>query len=328
MVRVLPHAVSATPSTDVQRLRASFDSGATRSLAFRGEQLRKLGSSLQRNEAALLDALRSDLGKSAHEAYASELALIHAEIETALRNLHRWAAPSRRRTTWLTWPSRAWVQAEPLGVALIIGPWNYPAQLLLVPLVSAIAAGNCVVLKPSELAPRTADVISALIRETFADDFVIVVNGDADVSAALLRERFDKIFFTGSTRVGRIVAAAAARNLTPVTLELGGKCPAVVCSDAEIEVAARRIAWGKFMNAGQTCVAPDHVFVARGARDAFLAALKRNIPRGEGRIVDRAQFDRLTSYLREGTIACGGGFDAATLSIEPTILTELGSDAA
>ncbi|HEY0369252.1 MAG TPA: aldehyde dehydrogenase family protein, partial [Chthoniobacterales bacterium] len=227
-----------------------------------------------------------------------------------------------------TWPSRAWVQAEPLGVALIIGPWNYPAQLLLVPLVSAIAAGNCAVLKPSELAPHTADVISALICESFADDFVSVVKGDAAVSAALLRERFDKIFFTGSTRVGRIVAAAAARNLTPVTLELGGKCPAVVCSDADVEVAARRIAWGKFMNAGQTCVAPDHVFVARGSHDRFVAALKRNVPASEGRIVNRAQFDRLTNYLREGTIAFGGGSDRATLSIEPTILTELGSDAA
>jgi aldehyde dehydrogenase (NAD+) len=205
------------------------------------------------------------------------------------------------------------VQPEPFGVALILGPWNYPVQLLLTPLVSAIAAGNCAVLKPSELAPRTAEAIAALVRETFAENFVSVVNGGADVAEALLRERFDKIFFTGSTRVGRAVMAAAAKHLTPVTLELGGKCPVIVCADAAIELAAKRIAWGKFMNAGQTCVAPDFVLVQRGVRDAFVAALKKSLREfyGEdasrsadyGRIVNARHFERLVNYLRDGKIA-------------------------
>lgn len=328
MVRVLPHVLRSSSPTDLQRQRAYFDSGATLSVEFRRDQLRALSSALQQNEPALLDALNCDLGKSAREAYATEIALIHAEIDTALRNLNRWAAPTRRRTTWLTWPARAWVQSEPLGVALIVGPWNYPAQLLLVPLVSAIAAGNCAVLKPSELAPRTAEVIGAMIRDTFASQFVTIVNGGPEVTATLLRDRFDKIFFTGSTRIGRIVAAAAARNLTPVTLELGGKCPAIVCADADVEIAARRIAWGKFMNAGQTCVAPDHVFVARSLRSAFVDALKRSVRATDGRIVNRAHFDRLTSYLGEGTILHGGSSDADKLWIEPTILTDVPPDAA
>ena len=245
----------------IQRSRTYFASGATRSLDFRREQLLKLSAALQQNESELLNALQAELGKSPYQSISSELGLVHTEIRQALRQLKLWAAPSRHRTPWLVAPASGWVQAEPLGVALIFGPWNYPVQLLLAPLVSAIAAGNVIVLKPSELAPHTAKALKKLLAETFAEDYVAVINGGADVAERLLQERFDKIFFTGSTRVGRLVMVAAARHLTPVTLELGGKCPAIVCADAKIELAARRIAWGKFLGAGQTCVAPDHVRV-------------------------------------------------------------------
>ncbi len=317
----------------IQRHRAFFQTGATRRVEFRCKQLQTLSAGLERNESALLAALKADLGKSPFQACLTELGLVQAEIRHALRNLRKWAAPSRRSTPWLLWPSRGWVQPEPFGVALIIGPWNYPAQLLLTPLASAIAAGNCIVLKPSELAPRTAEAITALVRENFAEEFISVANGGAEVAEALLRERFDKIFFTGSTRVGRAVMAAAARHLTPVTLELGGKCPAIVCADAPMELAARRIAWGKFMNAGQTCVAPDFVLVQRGVREAFVTALKKVIQEfyGDnpvqcedyGRIVNTRHFERLLNYLGDGKVVHGGARDAKDLFLAPTILVEV-----
>jgi aldehyde dehydrogenase (NAD+) len=322
----------------VHRQRAFFQTGATRAPDFRREQLQKFSAALERHEARLLAALHDDLRKSSIQAYTTELGLLQAEIRHALKNLSRWSAPARRRTPWFVAPARGWVQPEPFGVALILGPWNYPIQLLLVPLVSAIAAGNCAVLKPSELAPRTAEAVAALVSETFADNFVSIFNGGVDVAEALLRERFDKIFFTGSTRVGRMVLAAAAKHLTPVTLELGGKCPVIVCADARLELAARRIAWGKFMNAGQTCVAPDFVLVEREARDTFVAAMKKALHEfyGDdpaqcedyGRIVNQAHFERLVNYLRDGKVVHGGRHDAKDLFITPTILADVSPDAA
>lgn len=321
----------------ILRHRALFESGATRPLDFRREQLRKFSAALERHETALLSALHADLRKSPFQGYATELGLVQAEIRHALKHLHRWAAPQKRKTPWFVAPARGWVQAEPLGVALILGPWNYPVQLLLTPLVSAIAAGNCAVLKPSELAPRTAEAIATLVRDTFAEDFVSVATGGPDVAEALLAERFDKIFFTGSTRVGRLVMAAAAKHLTPVTLELGGKCPAIVFADANVELAAKRIAWGKFMNAGQTCVAPDFVLVQRGVREAFVAALKKSLREfyGEdasqspdyGRIVNARHFERLVNYLRDGKVVHGGTQDAKDLFLAPTILADVSPDA-
>ncbi len=223
-------------------------------------------------------------------------------------------------------------------MALILGPWNYPVQLLASPLVSAIAAGDCAVLKPSELTPRTAGVMVTLLRECFAEEYISAATGGADVAEALLRERFDKVFFTGSTRVGRLVMAAAAKHLTPVTLELGGKCPAIVCADASLALAARRIAWGKFMNAGQTCVAPDFVLVAREARDPFVAALKKALQdfygddparcEDYGRIVNQAHLERLVNYLRDGKVVHGGRHDAEDLFLSPTILADVSPDAA
>ena len=321
-----------------QRQRAFFQSGATRSVEFRRAQLERLAGALERHEAALLSALQADLGKSPSQGYASEFGLVQMEIRHALRNLRRWAAPKRRRTPWFVAPARGWVQFEPFGLALILGPWNYPVQLLVSPLVSAIASGNCVVLKPSELAPQTAEVIVTLLRECFAGDYISVATGGATVAEALLRERFDKIFFTGSTRVGRLVMAAAAKHLTPVTLELGGKCPAIVCADASLALAARRIAWGKFMNAGQTCIAPDFVLVEREARDTFVAAMKKALHefygddparcKDYGRIVNHTHFERLVNYLRDGKAVHGGRHDAKDLFIAPTLLADVSPDAA
>jgi len=321
----------------ILRHRARFETGATRLPHFRRSQLQKFSTALERYEPQLLGALQADLHKSPFQGYSSELGLVQAEIRHALKHLHQWVAPQRRNTPWLVTPARGWVQAEALGVALILGPWNYPVQLLLAPLVSAIAAGNCAVLKTSELAPRTSEVIAALVRETFADDFISVITGGPGVAEALLAERFDKIFFTGSTRVGRLVMAAAAKHLTPVTLELGGKCPAIVCADSNVELAAKRIAWGKFLNAGQTCVAPDFVLVQRGLREAFVVALKKSLREfyGEdssrsvdyGRIVNARHFERLENYLRDGKVVHGGTHDVKDLFLAPTILEDVSPDA-
>ncbi len=322
----------------VQRQRDFFRSGQTRPLEFRAAQLKKLSAALDANEKAIFAAVFADLRKSPDQAYASEIGLVQAEIRCALKNLKRWASPKRSSTPLLVSPARGRVQPGPFGVCLIFSAWNYPVQLLLAPLVSAIAAGNCCVLKPSELAPKTAEVMAMLIKQTFAEDYICVVNGAVDVAENLLRERFDKIFFTGSTNAGRAVMKAAANHLTPVTLELGGKCPAVVCSDATVELAAKRIAWGKFLNAGQTCVAPDFVLVQRGLRDAFLRAIQTSVLLfyGEdaskspdyGRIVNRRHFDRVMKFLVEGKVFIGGKCDPDNLFISPTVLTDLPDDCA
>ncbi len=307
----------------IARQRQHFQTGATRQVAFRLEQLRRLQTAIEARESTLLDALHADLHKSPHEAYTSEIGFILGDIRHALKHLPAWMQPQCRRAPWLAWPGRAAVHPEPFGVALIIGPWNYPLQLLFSPLVGAIAAGNCVVLKPSEFAPHTAAVIAKLIADTFPAEYITVVEGDRQVAEALLREKFDTIFFTGSTAVGRAVMTAAARHLTPVTLELGGKCPAIVCADAPLEVTTRRIAWGKFMNAGQTCVAPDFVLVDQSIREPLVNALRQAVrefygdnPQRSpdyGRIVNRRHFDRLNAF------AAG---EASDLYIPPTILTD------
>jgi aldehyde dehydrogenase (NAD+) len=322
----------------ISRQRTFFQTGATRPPEFRRRQLERLRAAIATHEASLFEAVQTDLGKSAYAAYGTEIGLVLSEIHHAIRSLPAWMAPQRRRAPWLVWPARGFIRPEPYGVALIMGPWNYPIQLLLSPLVGAIAAGNCAVLKPSEFAPRTAAAISKLVGATFPEEYLQVVQGEREAAEALLRERFDCIFFTGSTRVGRAVMAAAARHLTPVTLELGGKCPCLVCADVPLDVAARRIAWGKFMNAGQTCVAPDFVLADRRIGEPLLEALKRALqefygpdPRKSqdyGRIVNRKHFDRLTGYLGNGQIICGGQYDTGELYLAPTLLTGVPADAA
>jgi acyl-CoA reductase-like NAD-dependent aldehyde dehydrogenase len=316
----------------IARQRAFFQSGATRSTGFRLAQLRKLQNLLESNDAELLAALHADLRKSEHEAYTSEIAFVLGEIRHAIRHLPSWVKPERRKSPLIAWPAKSIVRREPFGVALIIGPWNYPLQLLLSPLVGAIAAGNCAVLKPSEMAPHTAGLVDRVIRATFPEEFITSIQGGRETAEALLGEKFDTIFFTGSTRTGRAVLAAAAHNLTPVTLELGGKCPCIVGEDAPVDLTARRIVWGKFMNAGQTCVAPDHVWVHQRIAPALLEAMKRTLvefygPASKaspdyGRIITAAHLERLTGYLNDGHIACGGESDAADLYLAPTILTQ------
>jgi aldehyde dehydrogenase (NAD+) len=313
-----------------------FASEATRPVAARREALRRLRRAVELGEEALLDALHADLRKPRLEAYASEVGFVLADFDHAIRHVPGWARPRRRRAPLALRPGSARLHPDPYGTALILGPWNYPFQLLFSPLVGAVAAGCTVVLKPSEYAPAVSACVARLVREAVEPGWVTVVEGDAATAAALLEQRFDCLFFTGSTAVGRIVLQAAARHLTPATLELGGKSPCIVCEDADLAVAARRIAWGKFMNAGQTCVAPDHVWVARPVAPAFheqlAAALRRFYgpdPQRSpdyGRIVSRRHFDRVVAYLGCGSIAHGGQHDAADLYLAPTVLRDVPLD--
>lgn len=320
------------------KMREYFASGATQSVEFRKLQLQHLRDEILRNERAISEALFQDLHKSPEEVWVSETGLVVGEINVALKKLDQWVKPRRVRTNLLNLPSASSIMPEPLGVVLIIAPWNYPLQLLLNPLVGAIAAGNCVVLKPSEYAPATAAIMKKIIETVFTPNYVAYVEGDgASVVPSLLESfRFDHIFYTGSTTVGRIIYKMAADQLTPVTLELGGKSPCVVEADASIKVAAKRIALAKWNNAGQICVAPDYILVHVSVRDAFLAELKRVINKfftadpascGHfGRIINQKQFDRLVNYLNDGTIYHGGRYDRGQLYIEPTLLVDVALD--
>jgi aldehyde dehydrogenase (NAD+) len=322
----------------IARQKAFFLTSATASLEFRRKCLQALHDGLEERESVFLAALHADLGKSPHEAYASEIGFVLGEIRHAMRHLPAWMKPERRGMPLLAWPGSARVIRDPLGVALIIGPWNYPLQLLLTPLIGAIAAGNTAVIKPSEFAPHTSAALAELISDTFDAHHVVLVEGGLDCAEDLLREKFDTIFFTGGTHAGRAVMAAAARHLTPVTLELGGKSPCIVAADAPLETTARRIVWGKFMNAGQTCVAPDHLWVDRKAVPALFDALGKAIRKfygadpqqspDYGRIVNLRHFDRLHAMLGHGKISHGGRSDVEDLYIEPTILTDVAEDSA
>jgi len=260
-------------------LRACFNSGNTRSYAFRKAQLEKLKAVIMANEAAINQALYQDLKKSTEETYASELGLLLAEINRTLKHLRKWMAPVATATNLINLPSSSKIYRDPLGVVLIISPWNYPLQLLLVPLVGAIAGGNCAVLKPSELAPATGAVIEKIIRQACEPDHVLILQGDgAQVIPALMNQfRFDHVFYTGSIAVGKSIYQLAAKDLVPVTLELGGKSPAIVAADAALTVAARRIVLGKFLNAGQTCIAPDYLLVHTSVKEVLVQRLQECI---------------------------------------------------
>ncbi len=317
----------------LEAMREPVSLGHTRPLAWRLQQLDRLDSLLAGHREQVLEALAADLGKPPLEA-SFELVAVQQELKLSRRRLRRWMAPRPVPVDLPLKPGRAYEQAEPLGCVLIIGPWNYPFQLCLHPLVSALAAGNSVVLKPSEHAPRTAALIASAIAEVFPPTIVQVVCGDGKVAAELLEERFDHIFFTGGGRVGQLVMAAAARHLTPVTLELGGKSPAIVLTDADLGVTARRLAWGKSINAGQTCIAPDHVLVEAPLRDRLVAALVAELQRFHGpdplasedlaSIVNQAQYDRLARLLagakERGQVLHGGHTDPQRRRIEPTLL--------
>lgn len=314
----------------IERQREYYGSGITRDLKHRANMLKKLGFLIRKEEGFILDALKKDMNKPALEAYASEIAITLNEIALAVRKLHSWAKPKRVLTALPLLPSSCFTVPEPLGVVLVMAPWNYPFMLSMVPLVSAIAAGNCVLVKPSEVSQHTARAIEELITRSLDPRYVSVVTGGPDVARQLLENRFDHIFFTGGSRVARYVMEAAARTLTPVTLELGGKSPCIVDKDVVIPYAARRIVWAKYFNAGQTCVAPDYLLVDRKIRGAFLDALISTISKFFGadprkspdyaRIISRSHFDRLHAYLGQGNIVAGGQALAQELYIAPTVM--------
>jgi len=319
----------------VARQRAFFDSGATRPAAFRREQLRKLLRAILASERTILDAVRADLGKGDFEAFTTELYFTIHEIKGMIRRVGRWTNSERRPTGVFNFPGSARVIRDPHGVCLVMSPWNYPFMLSLMPVVGAIAGGNTVILKPSAYSPATSRAIAALLRETFSDNYVACVEGGREVNQGLLAERFDYIFFTGSVAVGKTVMEAASRHLTPVTLELGGKSPCIVDRSANVELAARRAAWGKCINAGQTCVAPDYFLVHESVRDEFIAAFERAVASFYGerplespdlpRIVSQKHFERLAALI-EGAgpkLVFGGETDAKSLKIEPTVLANV-----
>lgn len=320
------------------RQRDYFRTGATQPIAVRLEQLGLLRAAVVSREAAILEALKQDLGRPAEEAYTSEVGIVLAEIDHARKRLAAWARPKKLRSPLAIFPATSWLHAEPYGTVLIIAPWNYPFQLAIAPLAAALAAGNCAVLKPSEAAPHTSRLIAEMIGATFEEAYVAAVEGAAPEAQALLAQRFDYIFYTGGTQVGKIVMAAAAKHLTPVTLELGGKNPCIVDRDADLATAARRIAWGKFMNAGQTCIAPDFLLVHKEVKVQLLAGLAAAVgafygadPRQSpdyGRIVNERHFERLAALLAGGKVLLGGEASRAERYIAPTLLEGVDWDSA
>ncbi len=313
----------------VHALGTYFNSGATKSVAFRLEQLKKFKRAILEHQTEIEQALWSDLHKSPEEAYLTEISIVLGEIDNHIANLKRWARPRRVATPLALLPSRSRIVYEPLGVALIIAPWNYPFQLTLNPLVGAISAGCCAMVKPAPSSKATSAVIEKILRETFDDTYINIVQGNRDVNTMLLEERYDIIFFTGSPSLAKIVARAAANNLTPTVMELGGKSPCIVDKDANIEIAARRIAWGKLLNAGQTCIAPDYLMVHKDVKSEVVEALKRQITKMYGdtktsryypRIITDSAFERLSGLLSEGNILYGGTTDADERYIAPTLI--------
>jgi len=322
------------------QMKSYFDSGVTRPYTFRKEQLKKLQDAVKKYESRLHKALYTDLKKSPEECWVTETGFLLSEVSNILKHLKNWMQPEMVATNLLNIPSKSFVMQEPLGVVLIISPWNYPFQLLMTPMAGAIAAGNCAVLKSSEFAPATSAVMKQMIEETFDKNYIQFVEGDgATVIPEMMNNfTFDHVFYTGSTVVGKIIYKMAAERLVTVTLELGGKSPCIVEDDANIKVTAKRIAFAKFSNAGQMCVAPDYVLVHHSKKQELIEAFKKTLPEffgadastsyEYGRIINEKQFDRLTGYLQQGKIVCGGNSNRGELYIEPTIMENVSLDAA
>ena len=311
--------------------------GKSRKYDFRREQLQRLQRAMKQWARPLFDALWQDLHKSEQEATLTELSIVEGEIRNHLRHLKRWMRPERRSTPLKMMPSRSRVVSEPLGTALIISPWNYPVQLLLNPLVGAISAGCTAVLKPSPYTPNVARVIEQMITATFDEKYIAVVQGNRDVNTSLLEQRYDIIFFTGSPSLGRIVMQAAAKHLTPVVLELGGKSPCIVDKGANVKIAAQRIAWGKTLNAGQTCIAPDYLLIHHSLQEQFIEEFKLAVERLHGkdprssehyvRLVNDRAWERVASYLKDGRVVAGGEHIREERYIAPTLLAEVSTSA-
>ncbi|PIF01405.1 MAG: aldehyde dehydrogenase [Maribacter sp.] len=322
----------------LRKQRLFFDSHRTKSVAFRKKALKRLEKEIELREDAICDALYADFKKPKFETLSAETQFVLSELKLAIKNVALWARPERKSGTLLNWPSSDWVYKEPYGSVLIIAPWNYPFQLVFAPLIGAVAAGNTVVAKPSEATPNTSRVIKEIITAVFLPEHVSVVEGGVETSQRLLDQKWDYIFFTGSTRVGKIVYESAARYLTPVTLELGGKNPCIVDETAALNLAAKRIVWGKFLNAGQTCIAPDYILVESSVKDKLIEALKRSIEQCYGesgaspdyaRLVNKKHYEGLKEMLRGEDILFGGetndsdNFMAPTLVDEPEIDSKL-----
>ena len=320
----------------VKTNREFFNSGRTKDISFRIRQLKLLKKVIKKNEKEITEALKKDLQKPPLTSFATEIGLVIKEIDLFLKNIKGWAKTEKVKTSFMHFWSRSYIYKEPYGVVLIFSPWNYPFQLSLLPLVGAIAAGNTVVLKPSEFAPATSAIISELIKKSFDQEYICVIKGGQKVSKFLSQENFDYIFFTGSKNVGKKVMKAAAENLTPVTLELGGKSPCIIDEDTNIDLAAKRVIWGKYLNAGQTCVAPDYLLLHENIRDEFLQKAKKYIKDFYGknpekspdycRIINKNHWERLVKLLDQGKIIAGGNLNRDNLYIAPTIIDKIGWD--
>ena len=321
----------------VERQRAFFAAGTTRDVEWRIARLKAMKAGLEKWEKALCDALWTDLHKCYEEAYMTEIGLVYGEIGEAIRKTAVWARRKRKRTPLTGMPSSSYIVREPLGCTLIMSPWNYPVQLLLNPLVGAISAGCTAILKPSPYVPHVSAALEGMIADTFQEDHVALVQGNRVVNGELFKHRYDLVFLTGSPSLGRIAMEAQARYLTPMVLELGGKSPCIVDRDADLTLAARRIAWGKCLNSGQTCIAPDYLFLHEDIKEAFIASFRRELaglyPDGTEQsdkfvhIVKESAFDRLVGYLSDGKIVSGGHYDRSRLWMEPTLLEDVSPDA-
>jgi aldehyde dehydrogenase (NAD+) len=318
----------------IDQQKQYFNSNATKPFSFRIEQLKKLKAVIKSYEQELTEAVYKDFQKGKFNTFLTEFAGVYVELDKSIKHMRKWGKVKRVGTNMLNFPARSYIVPEPLGVCLVIGPWNFPVNLTLAPAIAAIAAGNTVVIKPSELTVHTSTVLSKMIRENFDPSFIAVVEGGIEETTQLLEQPFDKIFFTGSVPVGKIVYQAAAKNLTPVTLELGGKSPLIVAPDANLKVSVKRLVWGKFINAGQVCITPDYVLVHKSIEKEFLATLKKEIELAQfsltnqnyAQIISEKHFDRLVSLIEPGKVFTGGSYDRSKRFIEPTVLTNVSVD--
>jgi len=317
-------------SSILKAQRAFFTSGESRDLGSRREALKKLKIMIVENEHMIIDALNEDLRKAPFESYASEVGLVLKEIDHHLKNLKKWTKTRKAFTPIVLFPSKAYIRREAYGLVMIMAPWNYPFSLLLTPLVGAIAAGNCVVLKPANYAHATASLLEHLIRETFPHEYISIFTGGREINSVLLEQRYDYIFFTGGPVLGKIVAESAVKHFTPVTLELGGKSPCIVDKDANLKKAARRIVWGKFLNLGQTCIAPDHLYVHRSVKNELVELIAKELKRQFGndprkspdlsRMINENAYDRVSAYMKNVNILIGGKKNKADKYISPTLI--------
>lgn len=318
----------------VKSQKEYFQSQVTKPIRFRITQLKRLKEVLRSNESSMMDAIYSDFKKSRFDTFTNELALLYLDIDEAIKKLPRWSKRKRVSTNLINFPAKSYIQPEPLGTSLIIGAWNYPFQLSFAPVIAAIAAGSTIVLKPSEVPSATSSIIAKLVNDNFEENYFRVVEGGVEETTNLLKQKWDKIFFTGSVPVGKIVYKAAAENLIPVTLELGGKSPAIVTKNSNLDLAVRRIVWGKFLNAGQTCIAPDYVVVEEDVKEAFLSKLIDRIEEMDYsfenenyvQIINDKNLDRLSGLLDKENIYFGGEIDRESRYFSPTIINDVSFD--